>query len=77
MHPYHMHPGYPVLYAVTPAVNHGIIEHSYGLSLRHVLYQTNAISYLMGRGIPYPQALQTVESWERNERFPYFEQMPI
>ncbi len=71
------HPGFPVLSAVSPAVYHGIIEFGAGLSLRHVLYQMCAISFLMGRGIPYPQALSIVESWEKNERFPYFEDIPV
>lgn len=74
---YTMPPGYSVLHAISPVVYHGIIEHSAGLSLRHVLYQTNAIAFLMGRGIPFPQALYIVESWEQYERFPYFEDMPV
>jgi hypothetical protein len=74
---YTMPPGYSVLHAVSPVVYHGIIEHSAGLSLRHVLYQTNAIAFLMGRGIPFHQALYIVESWEQNERFPYFEDIPV
>ncbi|MFC4075989.1 hypothetical protein [Salinithrix halophila] len=77
MHHHPMPPGFPVLQSVSPAVYHGIMEHAAGLSLRHVLYQTNAIAFLMGRGLPYPQALRTVESWERNEQFPYFEGQPI
>ncbi|SEN23264.1 hypothetical protein [Lihuaxuella thermophila] len=71
------HHGFPVLSAISPAVYHGIIEFGAGQSLRHVLYQIGAISFLMGRGMPYQQALSIVESWEQDERFPYFEDTPI
>jgi hypothetical protein len=71
------HQSFSVLSAVSPAVYHGIIEFGAGQSLRHVLYQMCSISFLMGRGIPYQQAVSIVESWEQNERFPYFEDTPV
>jgi hypothetical protein len=37
------------------------------------LYETAAISYLMGRGLDFHAARRLVESWEIDEAFPPFE----
>lgn len=63
-----------ILSAVEPVVRHGIFEGiEEGEKLDHVLRQVSAIAYLMGMGMPYLQAVRTVESWEVNEKFPGFD----
>ncbi|KNF08945.1 hypothetical protein CLPU_5c02520 [Gottschalkia purinilytica] len=57
------------LMQVRPAVRHGLDE-SKVTSIRHAMTQVALISYLMGMGYDYYDALMLVESWEIDEMFP-------
>jgi hypothetical protein len=49
---------------IEPAFRHGLKEISFA-PLPHVLKETAAISYLLGKGYDFNTAYQTVESWEQ------------
>lgn len=72
------HPGagmpsvaHQVLNQIRPVVHYAITEQTVEkASPRHTLFEVAAIAYLMGRGMPFGQARQLVESWEIDEMFP-------
>jgi hypothetical protein len=49
---------------VQPAVRYGLAELAAGAPPRHVLAEVASISYLMGMGFRYEEALRMVEMWE-------------
>lgn len=60
-----------VLRLVEPVVRYAAYEQQVeGASIRHTIREVAAIAYLMGRGLPFPQARRIVESWEIDEKFP-------
>jgi hypothetical protein len=64
-----------VLGAISPVVQYGLYEMKH-TSVAHSMYETTAISYLMGRGYDFPTARHIVESWEVNESFPPYQMTP-
>lgn len=65
-----------VLSQVRPLVQYAAYEQQVeGGTLSHTILEVSAIAYLMGRGLPFRQARQLVESWEVNEKFHGFERI--
>ncbi|WP_274366102.1 hypothetical protein [Paenibacillus thermotolerans] len=64
-----------VLSAVQPVVQYGLYEMKY-TSVAHSMFETSAVSFLMGRGYDFPTARRIVESWEKNESFPPYQITP-
>lgn len=60
-----------ILQLVEPVVRYAAYEQKVeGAGIQHTIREVAAISYLMGRGLPFAQARQIVESWEIDEKFP-------
>lgn len=63
-----------VLRRIQPVVRYAVYEQQVEKAgLGHTIREVAAIAYLMGRGYPFAQARQIVESWEIDEKFPGFE----
>ncbi len=54
---------------VMPAIRQSLRE-ARPIGVKHAVTEAALISYLIGKGYDYPQALRIVETWERYESFP-------
>jgi hypothetical protein len=54
---------------VMPVIRHSLREIR-PVGVKHAVTEAALLSYLIGKGHDYYQAVRIVESWERNESFP-------
>ena len=54
---------------VMPVIRHSLREVK-PVGVKHAVTEAALISYLIGKGYDYYQAVRIVEFWERNESFP-------